>query len=344
MEEKKELKVIDLYIVGKRIWAGRKLFAKTLPIAFVVACIFILGFPRYYTTDVKLAPELGGTSISSSLGSLASSFGLDLDKLQSNDAITPLLYPDLIDDNSFVAGLLKVNVKTIESDELIPYYDYLKKRTKPSWWAFPLGWIKSLFKKSEQTKTAAYSPYHITKEENEFYDAVRNNVKISFDKKTAIITIEVTAQDPLVSKIMADSIKDHIQIFITNYRTSKARNDFNYYSKLTKEAKNDYEKARQRYANSADANTKVALRSVEMALEDMENDLQLKFNAYTTVSTQMQASKAKVQERTPAFTTIKGAAVPVKPSGPKRMIFVAVCLILTFIGTTIYVNIKDIQR
>jgi len=103
------------------------------------------------------------------------------------------------------------------------------------------------------------------------------------------------------------------------------------------EAKQDYEKARQRYGSMADANTNVALKSLELKLEDMENDLQLKYNAYTTVNTQMQASKAKVQERTPAFTVIKGASVPIKPAGPKRMIFVAFILLLTFAGTSIYI-------
>ena len=87
----------------------------------------------------------------------------------------------------------------------------------------------------------------------------------------------------------------------------------------------------------ADANTEVTLKSLELKLEDMENDLQLKFNAYSTLTTQMQAAKAKVQERTPAFTVIKGASVPIKPSGPKRMIFVAFILLLTFAGTSLYI-------
>ena len=69
----------------------------------------------------------------------------------------------------------------------------------------------------------------------------------------------------------------------------------------------------------------------------MENDMQLKFNAYSTINTQLQAAKAKVQERTPAFTTLKGAAVPIKPAGPKRMLFVFLMLILTFMGTCGYI-------
>ena len=129
MEEKtnKELRVIDVNDIAKKLWAKKKLFAKTLPIAFIVACIIILGFPRYYTTEVKLAPELGGTSMSGTLESLASSFGFDLDNLKSDDAITPLLYPDLMEDNGFVTSLFNVQVKSKDGSIKTTYHDYLKK-------------------------------------------------------------------------------------------------------------------------------------------------------------------------------------------------------------------------
>ena len=75
--------------------------------------------------------------------------------------------------------------------------------------------------------------------------------------------------------------------------------------------------------------------------DELENDMQLKFQTYTAMSTQLQAARAKVQERTPAFTTLRSAIVPVKPAGPKRMIFVAAMLFLTFMGTAIYI-LRDI--
>ena len=71
--------------------------------------------------------------------------------------------------------------------------------------------------------------------------------------------------------------------------------------------------------------------------------MQLKYNAYSTMMTQYQAAKAKVQERTPAFTIVKGAAVPVKASGPKRMIFVISMLFLAFIATTLYIAKEELK-
>ena len=78
MEEKKDLEVIDLRVIFKKIYERRRLFYKVLPIVFVLSCDYILCFPRYYQSALSLAPEVGGSSgLGGTLGSLASSFGFD---------------------------------------------------------------------------------------------------------------------------------------------------------------------------------------------------------------------------------------------------------------------------
>ena len=112
----------------------------------------------------------------------------------------------------------------------------------------------------------------------------------------------------------------------------------NYYKELTAKAKHTYEKARQAYGSYADANMEIMLESFKSKKDDLENDMQLKFNAYSTLNTQLQAAIAKVQEKTPVFTVVTNATVPLKPAGPKRMMFVAGMLFLAFIITTVYVS------
>ena len=160
------------------------------------------------------------------------------------------------------------------------------------------------------------------------------------DKKSYVISITVKDQDPLICATMADSVKAHLQEFITEYRTSKARTDYNHARKLCEDAHAQYVKARQKYAAYSDSNEGLILESYRSKQEDLENEMQLKYNNYTTMAAQMQSADAKVQERTPAFTTIQESSVPVKPAGPKRMIFVAVILVLTFLGTSVYIVAK----
>jgi uncharacterized protein involved in exopolysaccharide biosynthesis len=285
---------------------------------------------------------MGGPTMSGTLGSIASSFGLDLTDMQSSDAITPLLYPDLMEDNGFVTGLFNVQVKDKKGQLTTTYHDYLKNHHQGPWWSRAMNWVENLFKKDEVSKTKEdIDPYNLTKSENNIAGMIRNDVSVSVNKKTGVISIEVEAQDPLICKIVADSVTEHLQHFITDYRTSKARTDFEYYSGLAKDAKQEYETVRRKYGSLSDANTKVSMKSVELMLEDYENDMQLKFNAYTAINTQLQAAKAKVQENTPAFTILKGASVPIRPAGPKRMIFVALMLFLASIAISLYI-IRDL--
>lgn len=342
-QTKNDSEVIDLRIIFKKIWAKKKIYAIVLPVALVFSCAYILCIPRTYTSSLSLAPELNNSSnLGGTIGSLASSFGIDLGSMETTDAINPMLYPDLMEDNGFVVGLFNIKVATADGSVKCSYFDYLTKHQESPFWTKGIGSIKKLFAKEEVKAKggAKMNPYMLSKKQDDVASAIRKGISISIDKKTAVITISTEAQDPLVCKTLADSVKERLQVFITNYRTSKARVDEQYYKTLASEAKSEYERARQLYGSYADANTDVILTSMRAKQEDLENDMQLKYNAYTAMTTQYQAAKAKVQERTPAFTVVKGAAVPIKATGPKRMIFVLGMLILAFILSTLYI-IKD---
>lgn len=334
---------IDLIAILKKLIKNKRTYFYSLPIAFIVSCLLILSVPRYYTCEVKLAPEAGGLAVGGSLTSLASSFGLDMGKsLDNGDAISPELYPDLMMSADFAVSLFPMHVSTMEGDVKTSYYTYINEYTKAPWWGYALGWIKNLFAQKDTggQQGRGVNPFMLTRKQMDVVEAMQGNISCNVDKKTNVISISVTDQDPLVCATMADSVRVKLQDFITRYRTNKAKIDLEYTKKLYSNAKKEYEKARQVYASYSDANQDVILQSFVSKKEDLENDMQLKFNTYSTLTMQYQAALAKVQERTPAFTILQGASVPIRPAGPKRMIFVAVMLFLTFIGTSVYIVMR----
>ena len=143
--------------------------------------------------------------------------------------------------------------------------------------------------------------------------------------------------------MLADSVKTRLQDFLTEYRTQKSRHDLEYAKMLQQQAKKDYEHARQKYVEFVDANQDVVLESIRQMQTDLENDLQLQYNNYNTLSAQVLAYKAKVQEATPAFTTLQRATVPLGPAGPKRPMILFVCLFLATLFTTIWILYKERQ-
>ena len=325
-------------------WAAmlkyRKLYYKTLGIAFVIALIIGFSLPKTYNCQILLAPEIGGGNSSlGTLATLASSFGVSLGSgSQGGDAIKPSIYPDLMKSVDFKTSLFPIKVKMKESGKVMSYYDYLKYEWREPWWKNMFGLMSPELKKDTLVNT-----FELTPEQSRIASLAIKNIECQIDKKTNLITIDVTAQDPNVAAQLADSVKNRLQDFLTAYRTKKARHDLDFALKLNKQAKKDYERIRQVYYEYMDANQNVSLLSATQRQNDLENEMQLQYNNFTATSAQVLTAKAKVQEITPSFTTIQSATVPLKPSGPRRLVILAVCLFLAAFGTSIFALAKEHQ-
>ena len=233
---------LDFVKMYKDLLKHKKLYYKVLPITFVLAAIYALSLPNYYECTVKLSPEMSSSRSSSGLAALASNFGFNLGQGtggMGTEALFPTLYPDLVNSTDFKITLFPVPV-TIEGDRekgikdrTMSYYDYLSNEQKKPWFsavfAAPgklIGWLISLFKDKPQTATIRkLDPFRLTKEQANIVKAIDKKVVCDVDKKTMVITISVTDQNPVICATMADSVKTRLQKFITDYRTSKVRVD-----------------------------------------------------------------------------------------------------------------------
>ncbi len=350
-----EERSIDFVKIFRDLLKHKLLYFKVLPIVFVLAAIYTLSLPNYYKCTVKLSPELSSSRSSSSLMNLASSFGFNVGSSRTagmgTEALFPTLYPDLMNSSDFKTSLFEVpvtiegNKKRDERDRTMSYYEYLSKEQKSPWWSAAIGgtikFITSLFSNEEPKEKKAFDPFRLTKKEAAMVKAINQRVVCDVDKKTMVITIDVVDQNPVIAATMADTVKARLQDFITDYRTSKVRVDLEFYKKIYAESKARYEKARQRYAEFMDANHDIILQTVRQRQTDLENEMQLQYNAYTQVAGQLLNAEANVQQETPAFTTLQSATVPVVKAGPKRAKMCLIFLFLAFLGTTVWILYKE---
>lgn len=347
IEHIEEESSIDFMKILRDLLKHKMLYAKVLPVAFVLAAIYALAQPNYYNCTVKLSPEMSGSKSTSGLASLASSFGVNLGSSAGSEALFPTLYPDLMNSVDFKTSLFHVPV-TIEGDQeagekdrTMSYYDYLSKEQKYPWWSQATKALFAMFDRQSSNKDKKVDPFRLTKEQTKIVQAIDKKVVCDVDKKTMVITISVTDQNPVIAATMADTVKTRLQKFITDYRTSKVRVDLEYSKKICAETKARYEKARQLYAEFMDHNRDIILQTVRQKQTDLENEMQLQYNAYTQVAAQLLAAEAKVQEETPAFTTLQSATVPVLKAGPKRAQMCLVFVFLAFLATTGWIIYKE---
>ena len=341
MEEKskRSAEPIDFGAIWQAIKKYKKLYYKTLGVAFVLALIIGFSLPRTYNCKILLAPETGGGSSMGGLASLASTFGVNLGGgSQGGDAIKPTIYPDLMKSVDFKTSLFPIKVKRKDDKKAMTYYDYLKYEWRVPWWEDWFG-----LRAPELKPDTIVNTFELTVEQARIAALAIKYVKCEIDKKTNLITIDVTMQDPYVAAQPADSVRNRLQNFLTGYRTQKARYDLEYAQKLNRQAKKDYERARALYAEFMDANQDMMLYTAKQKQNDLENEMQLQYNSFTATSAQVLAAKALVQKETPSFTTIQSATVPLRPSGPRRLLILLACLFLSAFGTSIYVLSKENQ-
>lgn len=352
MEEKNNIteeqyEEIDLMELLRKLLKNWKLILKWCGVAAAIGLVVGFSIPRQYTVTVSLAPEFVSRG-SSSLASLASFAGINLNNVSTSDAVYPDLYPDIVASTPFMIELFSVPVEFNHKDETVStdIYDYMKNYTKSPWWSYVVsapmkaaGWFIGLFREKEEEVEgyAGMDPAALTLEQQNICKALSDNISISVDSKTAEITAEVTMQDPDVAAELATELIDKLQEYVTAYRTEKSRKDLNYYQELYDEAKAVYYESQQAYAKYVDANQGLVRQSVLIEQERLRHEMELNSTLYTACAQQLQTAKAKVQMETPVFAVIDPPTRPLRPSKPSKMMTLIAFIFLGGVCSCVWV-------
>ena len=348
---------IDLMEYARKLWAARKLLIKVAGLAIIVGIVIALTTPKQYTVSVTLAPE-SSKSGGGGLSGIASMLGVGgLNMGSDADALNVTLYPDIVSSTPFILDLMDTPVSTIDEEQPdTTLVGYLKEYTSSSLMgtvmSLPfkaIGGIMSLFKSEEEEKTDIINPFHLTQEQSQTVNGLKKMIVANVDKKTGVTTVSVTMQDPMVAAILTDTVIVKLKEHITKYRISKAEEDCKYWEELNKIRQDDYYMKQKKYAEYVDANKNVVLQSVRIEQERLQNEMNLAYQVYSNVATQLQMAKAKVQEAKPVFAVVEPASVPLQPSGTSRkmillgVVFLAVAAAAAWVlfGQDLWKNLKE---
>jgi hypothetical protein len=343
-EEEQE---IDLMEYARKLWESRKTLLIASGIAAVLGVVIAVTTPRQYTVTVTLAPE-SGKSGGGSLSGIASMLGMGGISMGSDaDALNVMLYPNIVSSTPFILDLMDTPVKTIDEEQpdttLTGYLtEYTKKSLMGTVISLPfkaIGGLISLFKAEEPEVTGpgTIDPFQLTKDQASIAEGIKKLIVANVDKKTGITTVSVTMQDPMVAAMLTDTVLLKLKQHITKYRVSKAEDDCKYWENLNNQRRDEYYAKQKEYAEYVDANKNVVLQSVQIEQERLQNDMQLAYQVYSNVATQLQMARAKVQEAKPVFAIVEPASVPLKPSGTSRAMTVIGTIFLIVAGTAVWI-------
>ena len=341
---------IDLIALFRKLYINRKNIYKAVGIGIAAGIIIGFSLPRTYQVDVNLSPE-SGVSATGGLSGIASMFGLGSASAGfGEDALTFNMFPEIVKTNPFALEMLQIPIQTQKGDCVI-LYDYLDTEKKP-WWSHIMEaprmlveGIKSLFKEEQKDSVKVIDPFRLTPEQNGRIGMLKKILEVETDKKSNMTKVTVSLQDPLAAAIVADSAVHKLQEYITDYRTRKAKQDYDFQLSLCEQYKKEYFEAQQEYAKFADANRNVILQTVTSEKERLQKNLTLAEQIYSQSMGQLQVLRGKVQEAKPVFAVVEPATVPLAPASPKKMLIIIAFAFLAFVFESAWILFgKDIYH
>ena len=340
---------IDILDILSRLWKNRLFIVKWAAIGALVGLVIAFSIPKTYKAGVTFAPETQ-QKVGSGVSSIASMMGVSLNN--SVDAISVEMFPDVVHSSPFVVELFDLPIQFEHNGSTIntTFVDYMQNYQKKPWWSyvfgFPfkvLGWCMDIITPGDQQEpgdkieTRDYDPSNLTKKQRSVVNYFYENLKVSTDKKSGKTTMSLTMQDPLVVAEVMEAVVENLKKYMSDYRTSKARQDVENLSLICEERKNDYYKAQQAYANYMDANQNVVRLSAQAERERLQQEMNIAYQVYSQVASQLEGARIQVQQAKPVFVIIEPVSIPIRKSAPSKGKFLVIFAFLACCCSTLWV-------
>ena len=344
MASQEEEMEIDIMELVTKLWKHRNLIIKWCVGGAILGLVVGFSLPKTYESSVVLAPETD-QKMGSGVSSIASMIGVNLDN--SVDAINFQMFPDVVASTPFIFELFDLPVEFERGDSTLhtTLIDYMLEYQKSPWWSViigapskALGWALSLLSdKEDEEGNGTLNPLNLPKKERKVVEYFAKNIMVNVDKKTGKTSISLQMQDPLVVAAVMNAVVENLKDYMSDYRTSKARQDVENLTEICEQRKVDYYQAQQTYAHSVDANKNVILQSAQVERERLQQEMNLAYQVYSQVATQLEGARIKVQQAKPVVAVIEPVTIPLRhvaPSKAKMLViftFLAGCIAAAWI-------------
>ena len=308
-------------------------------ICLVIGILYAFSKQNEYTAIVKVMPELKSSAGASGglgdLKSLAGLAGVNLGSLSTaSEAVRPDLYPDIVQSVPFSLHLLSQPVTTVTSQKPQKLQTYFTEQANYG----VAGFISSIVSSEDSSKTlvpigsiTTAPTLLLTRRQETLTKKIIARVSAEMDKKSGIITITSQMPDPVVAATVASQTLNYLTTYVTDYRTGKARQQVQFLTQQVNEARRRYETTELRISEYRDRNRSLFLNTAKIEEQRLQADYLLAQNVFSELSKQLEQARIKVDEESPVFQVLEPPRVPLKKSGPARMLIVIGFLIVGII-------------
>lgn len=327
---------IDIMELISKLWKKRSMIIKWCICGAIIGLVVGFSIPKTYTASVTLAPEMQQKT-SSGVSSIASMMGVNINN--NVDAISVEMFPDVVHSTPFIFELFDLPVTFEHKDTVVntTLIDYMLEYQKSPWWTpileFPfkaLGLCIDLVTPDDEDDNigGTLNPNNLPKKERKVVKFFAENIMVSVDKKSFKTQMSLEMQDPVVVATVMEAITENLKDYMSDYRTSKARQDVENLQVIADLRKADYYKAQHAYANYIDSNKNVSLQSAQVERERLQQEMNLAYQVYSQVATNLEGARIQAEQAKPVFVIIDPVTVPLQRTAPSKVKMLVIITLL----------------
>ncbi len=340
--------MIDIKAIIFRLWEKKKFIVKVIFACAFIGLIIAVFSPKVYVSSCTFVPQTAKKT-NSSISSLAALAGINLGSMASGETLSPLIYPQILENIEFKKELMYSKIKFAEYDEPITIIDYY---TNPEYARFNLfGTIKkytiglpgliigaikgTLNDQNDSLLTATDGNYlnFFSKDEYACVKILRDKVSMMLEEKKGYITIIANMGDPVAAAQLCQTTFDLLEKYITAFKISKAEQQQAFIKDRYEETKANYEEKQKALAQFMDANKVLSTAQARTEQDRLVAEYNMANTIYTEMAKQLLQADVQVKEDTPILTPINPVVVPYKKSKPQTMMILFVwCFMGGFLG------------
>lgn len=356
---------IDLWALIKTLWRGRRIIAYSAAICLVIGLIVAYASPKKYTASATLLPsaEKKGGSFGG-LSALAGMAGINIGSLMGDATGIPAeLYPQVVGSVPYLMELMNEKLtwekegemslfEKAQRDSVPSSFDKVKKYTIGLPWTVKDAlsgkkrkddiMLGSGVKGEDEGQIFALSKLQLA-----VIEQLKKSVSINHDKKSGLVSLSVSEDEPLVAAQLADKAVALLQKSIIDYKTKQSAENLRFIQERFVEAKVNYEQSQRSFFAYKDAHRNVVAERMDVEYQRLSDAYDIASAIYKGLAQQQEQAKITVKEETPVFKVLDPVVVPKEKSAPKRGMIIVVSLflgallgVLWILGRMVLLNFK----
>ena len=298
---------------------------------------------EYESIAIRLSEAERNENGLGGIGSLAGMAGINLSTINAGTAdatFSPEMYPKLLFSKPFLVDLIYEEFYFSKLNKKMTLRDYyLQERpadliSKGLDFIFSIPSLVGSIGKSppafietqpEKNNLEGFTYLHISPEDSYVISKLENNITIDIEDR--LIELSVRMPEPLIAADFNTIVFDKILNYVTSYKIEKQNLNLTFIGQSVEEAEENFKRAQLNLASFRDSNQGIISQRALTKQEQLQSELSLSFQLYSTLKQEFENSKIELKRETPVFSSFQNAIVPYNTANTSLFIIILFCLV-----------------